>query len=70
MLVARSLAALRPKSERANTRVLVPALYLSKTGEDVVLSSLGTTDADMSVQFRLHSFNTHLLKAQREDWSP
>ena len=61
MLVARSLAGLRPKSERANTRVLVPSLFLSKTGEDVVLSSWGKTDTDMSVQLRLHAFNSLLL---------
>ena len=34
MLVARALAGLRPKSERANTRVLVPTLCLRRRSVD------------------------------------
>ena len=34
---------------------------MSKSGKDVVLSSWGKTDTDMSVQLRLQTFNSLLL---------
>ena len=59
-LLAQQISAVRPRSEREYTRVLIPLCLTSKEGQKVTLSSWDTSELHVSTQLRLAHLNLEL----------
>ena len=59
-LLAQQISAVRPRSEREFTRVLIPLCLTSKEGQKVTLSSWDTSVLHVSTQLRLAHLNLEL----------